>query len=195
MGGFVQLPEYSSTIDPSHIIHLIRQLLPVKAAAADSSSLDGSGGVQLLEDALKVKEACIPEKVELLEGKAECGGVVSEETVTEDVAARGEREEAVTDPGRCVGDAAGCCREEGDGKGAHDRDNGGEDTGGAVSGEDDVGEDACKEEALQKSAGLSDPEELREEAGCVLWDLAASESQAEFLVSLIFNNILPQPKP
>lgn len=38
--------------------------------------------------------------------------------------------------------------------------------------EPDQDEDACK----------PSQEEMREEAGCVLWDLAANESQAEFLV-------------
>lgn len=65
-------------------------------------------------------------------------------------------------------------------------------------------EDTCNEGVLQKPSGLSEQEELREEAGCVLWDLAANESQAEFLVSLTFYRqhalfkvagTLSQPKP
>ena len=181
MGG-LQLAEYGSTIDPSHIIHLIRQLLPVKPAAADSSKSAASGDGQLSEGPLKVKEACTQEKQAPLERKPEFR--VSETSA--DNAAVEEREEAATGPvtGRLVGDVTGCSRES-DGKDSHDdRDDGAEDLGGADSGEEDIGEDA-REGAIQQPSGLSEQEELREEAGCVLWDLAANESQAEFLVIVI----------
>lgn len=149
----MQFAEYSSTIDPSHIIHLIRQLLPsVNNTAAPS--------VPLPEGPPNGKEACAQERLEL---PPESCGLVSEET-----------EEPATEP--VLDESKGCCaHEDSDGKDVQERDNAGEDLGGVESG---------KEGADPKlgSCGLCEQEELREEAGCVLWDLAANESQAEFLV-------------
>ncbi|KAG0579041.1 hypothetical protein KC19_4G067800 [Ceratodon purpureus] len=187
-GEHDQLAEYASTIDPSHIIHLIRQLLPAnKTAAADPAS---SGELEPLEEPKKVKEACTQEG----EQKAECRAGVAGRTSAEDAAASGKRKreepEAVTNPvaERFVGDATGCAHAECEGRDRHDgRENCGQDLGGAVTGEEDIGEDTCTDGAVQKLSGLSEQEELREEAGCVLWDLAANESQAEFLVD---NHIL-----
>lgn len=73
------------------------------------------------------------------------------------------------DPAAAVSQSKGC--EESD---RHEKDDGGQDLNDG-------------EEAEARTAGAQKPEceqeELREEAGCVLWDLAANESQAEFLVS------------
>jgi hypothetical protein len=144
----------------------------VRPTAADSAA---SGELQPSEETHELKEACTQENQEVPKGKAECRARVAEETITEEDA-EGKGEDHVS--GRSVGDATGCAREESQGNDG--RENGGGDVSGAVSGEEeDIGEDAC---AAQKPSGLSEQEELREEAGCVLWDLAANESQAEFLV-------------
>ncbi|XP_024374434.1 uncharacterized protein [Physcomitrium patens] len=172
-----QVAGYSSTIDPSHIIHLIRQLLPIKTAAPKV-------GGDLLEDPLSNRQ-------DSSELESKCRAV-SGEIVKED-AAVGEKAETLTrkatDPGTegLVNDLRASHHKESDVKNLPETDNGAQDLSGSDDFEEKDGGVAnleTRDGAAQKSAvsGPIELEEIREEAGCVLWDLAANETQAEFLV-------------
>lgn len=156
--GLLQIPEYASTIDPSHIIHLIRQLLPVETAPNSNAEEDPEPNGK--------EEACTEEGLDSAH-KLECRVVVDSEEKTE---APG------TEP--VENGAKGCPHEESE-EGKNDPqekwENDAEDLG-------DVGVQSRQEGVINPKSELCEQEELREEAGCVLWDLAANESQAEFLV-------------
>lgn len=147
---WLQAVELESTIDASHIIHLIRQLLPVQG---------GQPRTQECNEPLAVPTQETPQE----DGSATVDKISAQsddnhkESIGEGKTGLCEDDEEACPPddktcGTCnVPLSAPFSREESDDK---------------VGADEDCGE-----------------EELREQAGCVLWDLAASESQADFLVN------------
>lgn len=145
----LQAVELESTIDPSHIIHLIRQLLPFQG---------GQPGTQECNEPIAVPTRENPQEdvtatVDIMSSTRDdnCKEPVGEVKPRQPV----DNKETCRSDKICgthnVPLRASVFREENDKVGA----------------DEDSGE-----------------EELREQAGCVLWDLAASESQADFLVKL-----------
>lgn len=146
---WLQAVELESTIDPSHIIHLIRQLLPVQGGQLGNQECNEPIVVPTQEN----PQEDVTATVDIISAQRDDN---RKEPIGE-----GKTRQPVDNEEACLSDktcgthnvplSASVFREESDDK---------------VGADEDSGE-----------------EELREQAGCVLWDLAASESQADFLVN------------
>lgn len=146
---WLQAVELESTIDPSHIIHLIRQLLPVQGGQLGTQECNEPIAVPTRENPQEDVTATVDiNPAQRDDGHKEpIGGGKTRRPVDNEEACRSDE----TCGTHNVPLSASVFREESDDK---------------VGADEDSGE-----------------EELREQAGCVLWDLAASESHAEFLVN------------
>lgn len=171
--------EEGSTIDPSHVIHLIRQLLPATSTEPNSESNDRPLIRELSPDC---KTPNKPETQVICD--ATTSGVSNEQLETEN----GEEEEE-DEVGRMsisheenpqLMDMNEVSQGDVKARNLQIPDGGAQDLNerNVVTGEPIVG-GRCDSRRAPESRG---EEELREEAGCVLWDLAANQTHADFLV-------------
>ncbi|CAI5497969.1 unnamed protein product [Closterium sp. Naga37s-1] len=165
-----------STIDPCHIIRLIRTLLE-EAGGGDAEGRGGGGGAEGAE--------AVSEGGRGGRGTGGEGGVRGE---AEEAGGVGMDEGGEAGAGE-AGVRAGRGREGERGiAGGEVRENGlrgeGRSGGGGGGGGDDDDDGRGKEGAWEGEGGgaREGGEGRREEAGCVLWDLAASEEHAELMV-------------
>jgi hypothetical protein len=173
----LQVFDLHSTIDPSHIIHLIRQLLPATGKHIHSCSVEVTRNNDCSNPAKdsKCKVDIIVQNVtasvhgQLNHDSLSASDVEDEERV------RRMKEEGVNSDSAVLGNSLQSA--------ARSPEVSLTNAIAVGNGKDEDYEDKVEKSKHGDTEEKTEYEDSREEAGCVLWDLAANQIHADFLVS------------
>lgn len=164
----------NSTLDPSYIIHLIRQLLSDSSTGPSGSEASGREG---LATGPQVKGQELPSAGE--EGTSRnniCHPSRLQDPTSASIECPSPRDQS-TDTNGASTSVREAKKDENPQSELPGR------RAGLVAKDGPVYEECAVEvNSEEQACGLEQREDPREEAGCVLWDLAASKCHAEFLV-------------